>query len=271
MSCCICLEDLNSPVSLPCGHVFCYECLKRAVQVIRPYSTLHTCPTCRMLYFITPLDISTVPLHLRPHITPSIRKVYLDLPPKDTNSGPKTSPLNTATLDSSKALSLEVARLRAEVEALKYNCSMWRRRAEAHSSTTIGLLKQCRAAKDQFTRTCRERDTIQRNYLELNYDFQRQRSILQAVVSTTMPPCHLGSPSGLSQPRPFVNPPASDSELVPPQGSYLMEQGGRKRLWQEDDDRDSAIHDLRSRPAKTPRRVITDNSPSVHQIGKETS
>lgn len=50
-----------------------------------------------------------------------------------------------------------------------------------------------------------------------------------------------------------------------------MEQGGRKRLRQEDDDRESAIHDLRSRPAKTPRRVITDNSPSVYQIGRETS
>ena len=146
-----------------------------ACSILSVCFTNLTGDSARSSCIIAPLDMSTVPLHLRPHITPSIRKVYLDLPPKDTNSGPKTSPLNTATLDSSKALSLEVARLRAEVEALKCNCSMWRRRAEAHSSTTIGLLKLCRAAKDQFTRTCRERDTIQRNYLELNYDFQRQR------------------------------------------------------------------------------------------------
>ena len=108
-------------------------------------------------------------------MTPSIRKIYLDLPPKDADSDSETSSLDTVTMDSSQTLSLEVARLRAEVEALRYNCSMWRRRAEVHSLSTVGFLELWRTTREQLTRTCRERDTIQRNYLELNYNFHHQQ------------------------------------------------------------------------------------------------
>ena len=39
--CCICLEKINLPITLPCKHKFCYLCLKRA------YSHNYTCPLCR--------------------------------------------------------------------------------------------------------------------------------------------------------------------------------------------------------------------------------
>jgi len=163
--------------------------LFRRFNLIRPFMHVqHVAHTILSVYFnnitgdssrstciIAPLDPSTIPFHLRPHINPSIRKVYLDLPLKDTNSDSKTSSLNTATLDSSQTLSLEVARLRAEVEALRYNCSMWRRRAEVHSLSTVGFLELWRTTREQLTQTCRERDTIQKNYLELNHNFHRQQ------------------------------------------------------------------------------------------------
>ena len=163
--------------------------LFRRFNLIRPFMHVqHVARTILSVYFsnitgnyprstciIAPLDLSTIPFHLRPHINPSIRKVYLDLPSKDTNSDSETSSLNPATSDSSQALSLEVARLRAEVEALRYNCSMWRRRAEVHSLSTAGFLELWRTTREQLARTCRERDTIQRNYLELNHNFHRQQ------------------------------------------------------------------------------------------------
>ncbi|KAF9444867.1 hypothetical protein P691DRAFT_676798 [Macrolepiota fuliginosa MF-IS2] len=169
MSCYICLEDLSSPVSLPCGHVFCQDCLKRAVQAIQPYSTLHTCPTCRSQYHLAPLNLSAVPPQLRPYLTPSIRKVYIDLPSaKSETPGPSTS-------ESSSGLAIEVARLRAENDALRHNCFMWRKRAEVHSAATLGLLELSRTAKDQVLHVARQRDMIQNNFLRLNQDFQRQQ------------------------------------------------------------------------------------------------
>ncbi|KAJ3561180.1 hypothetical protein NP233_g10352 [Leucocoprinus birnbaumii] len=280
MSCCICLEDLDSPVSLPCGHVFCQECLKRAVQAIQPYSTLHACPTCRSHYFITPLDITTVPPHLRPHVTPSIRRVYLDLPTKaKKNSYASTSKESSPEL--SRTLSTEVARLRAEVEALRHNCSLWRRRAEVHSSATVGLLELSKTARDQIIQTCRERDTIQRDYYKLNHDFKRQQAILQALVSNgSMPQQRFGSPSNLQEPQPLIDQSTSRPKVLattPQRLSGPMESQSRKRLRSEDEDGDSASAAYPSRPIKIPRRLETgslDESgtrSTVAQLRTETS
>ncbi|KXN90701.1 hypothetical protein AN958_03986 [Leucoagaricus sp. SymC.cos] len=171
MSCCICLDDLNSPVSLP-WHIFCHECLRRAVQTVQPYSTLHACPTCRTHYFITPLDMATVPPHLRPHVTPSIRRVYLDLPPNPEKADDSSS---DASSSNSRALAIEISRLRSENDALRHNCLMWRKRAEVHSSATLGLLELSRTARDQIIQVSQERDAIQRDYMKLNHDYQRQK------------------------------------------------------------------------------------------------
>lgn len=39
--CLICLEEMNAPGILPCGHTFCYDCVSHAVEVA------HRCPTCK--------------------------------------------------------------------------------------------------------------------------------------------------------------------------------------------------------------------------------
>jgi hypothetical protein len=120
-----------------------------------------------------PLDMSTVPPHLRPHLTPSIRKVYLDLPPRSDK--PEASASNTAASGVPYDLSIELARLHAEKEALRLNCSMWKKRAEVHSSATLGMLELSRVARDQVVQVSRDRDTLQRNYLKLKQDFQQQK------------------------------------------------------------------------------------------------
>lgn len=94
--------------------------------------------------------------------------MYLDPPPK--REGPDTS-----ALESSRSLSTELARLRAENDALRYNCLMWRKRAEVHSAATLGLLELSRTAKDQIVQVVQQRDTIQKDYLKLDYDFRRQQ------------------------------------------------------------------------------------------------
>ena len=40
-NCPVCIDTMISPCKLPCGHIFCYECLETILE-IRP-----KCPMCR--------------------------------------------------------------------------------------------------------------------------------------------------------------------------------------------------------------------------------
>ncbi|THV02529.1 hypothetical protein K435DRAFT_653101 [Dendrothele bispora CBS 962.96] len=149
-SCTICLDELKSPVSLPCGHIYCSECLLRAINAIKPYTTLHFCPTCRTPYSIVGVNPALVPQHLRPHIVPCVRRVFLE----ESTSGSKTSPPGAAIT--------ECGRLTAENTSLRVNCGLWRKRAEVHAAATLGLLNLARLAKEQAEKMKRERDELQK-------------------------------------------------------------------------------------------------------------
>ncbi|RDB15358.1 hypothetical protein Hypma_004657 [Hypsizygus marmoreus] len=154
--CGICIENVEVPVALPCGHIFCNECIRRAVDSIKTYSTLHSCPVCRTLYSVASFDPALVPAFLRPHITPSIRKLYLDLP-----SG------KPRVVSSTIEIAVENARLNAENHALRTNCEMWRRRAEVHGAATLGLLGLARIARDEAVKMRHERDEVYKHYHSL--------------------------------------------------------------------------------------------------------
>ena len=54
LTCCFCLNNLNEPITLPCFHSFCKECLARYVEIQRKEARwegrpehLFDCPTCR--------------------------------------------------------------------------------------------------------------------------------------------------------------------------------------------------------------------------------
>ncbi|KAF5351372.1 hypothetical protein D9758_008033 [Tetrapyrgos nigripes] len=149
-SCSICLDELKSPVSLPCGHVFCSECLFRAVNAVRPYTSLHFCPTCRNMYSIVGLNPALVPQQLQRHVSPSVRRIFLEEPSSDT---PPKHPNAALT---------ECGRLTAENTALRVHCTLWRKRSEVHAAATLGLLNLARSAKIQADKMKQERDELQR-------------------------------------------------------------------------------------------------------------
>mmetsp|Transcript_32694 Transcript_32694/g.63788 ORF Transcript_32694/g.63788 Transcript_32694/m.63788 type:complete len:433 (-) Transcript_32694:296-1594(-) len=51
--CIICIESCVTPVRLPCGHEFCWECLARCVL-----SDITTCPLCRCEQSLNPVDLN---------------------------------------------------------------------------------------------------------------------------------------------------------------------------------------------------------------------
>ncbi|KAJ6619918.1 hypothetical protein B0H10DRAFT_1129810 [Mycena sp. CBHHK59/15] len=163
-TCSICYEPYKSPISLPCGHIFCRECIFRTVDSTKSCSVQHFCPTCRSPYnvgepfsvvhpaqntvlipLLVTVDSGLVPPYLRPHILPPIRQVFFDTSPKPVSAAP--------------ALAGDLGRATAENTALRMSCGMWRRRAELHAAANTGLLGLARAAKDHSQRMRAERDT----------------------------------------------------------------------------------------------------------------
>ncbi|KAJ7655336.1 hypothetical protein B0H17DRAFT_1266121 [Mycena rosella] len=161
-SCSICYERFTSPISLPCGHVFCKECIRRTVDSIKSCSVQHFCPTCRTPYSVLTLDPGLVPPYLRPHILPPLRPVFFDDPT------PTPAPAAFPSASASGSLSVfapapspsprELGQAAADATALRMSCATWRRRAEVHAAANTGLLSFARAAKEHALRMRTERD-----------------------------------------------------------------------------------------------------------------
>ncbi|KAJ7117816.1 hypothetical protein C8R44DRAFT_626701 [Mycena epipterygia] len=152
MICSICYERFTAPVSLPCGHIFCRECIRRNVETVDTCNLQHFCPTCRTGYNIATIDPALVPSYLRAHILPPMRPVFFDDP---TPPFPLSSSSSTSAL---MALSSELGRATAEITALRISSETWRRRAEVHAAANAGLLGFARAAKEHALGMRTERD-----------------------------------------------------------------------------------------------------------------
>jgi len=98
---------------------------------------------------IVPVNPAAIPMHLRPFVSPSVRRVYLD------SSSPDGASSSTST-----DVSDELVRLRAENQTLRNHCVLWRRRAEVHGAATLGLLDFARMVRDQAVSLAQERDAL---------------------------------------------------------------------------------------------------------------
>ncbi|KAF8216673.1 hypothetical protein K438DRAFT_1559344 [Mycena galopus ATCC 62051] len=151
MVCSICYERFTAPVALPCGHIFCRECIRRAVDAGQMYATQHFCPTCRTGYNVVTVDPALVPAYIRPYVLPTLRPIFCDalelesVPSETFNcaSDPTPAPSKPTNHD---------------VEVLRLSCATWRRRAEVHAAANAGLLGFARAAKEYTLCMRAERD-----------------------------------------------------------------------------------------------------------------
>jgi len=186
-TCSICIDSLKEPVALPCGHVFCSECISRAVNTIIPTCIVQPCPTCRSLYSIAYVDPELIPTSMRSHVFPSIRRLYLDEPTSDTKSpvSPSSSSPSTPSSSSSSSpsrssqeLLSECGRLAAENKTLRMNCGVWQKRAEVHSAATIGLLNLARMAKAYNEQLKLEKEKLQRECTVLKRKLEAEESFM---------------------------------------------------------------------------------------------
>ncbi|KAJ7252641.1 hypothetical protein C8J57DRAFT_1077336 [Mycena rebaudengoi] len=176
MPCCsICFEPFKAPVSLPCGHIFCRECIARTVDSVDACSIQHFCPACRAPYNVVTADPALVPPHLRSHLLPQIRPVFFDAVPQ-TASAPTSESVRTHA---------DLGRALAENTALRLGCATWRRRAEVHAASNQGLLTLARTGKTHALRMQAERDEALRRCALLKRKLCELVCVFPSLVSST--------------------------------------------------------------------------------------
>ncbi|PBK99806.1 hypothetical protein ARMGADRAFT_1161401 [Armillaria gallica] len=75
----ICLSQCDSPVSTPCGHIFCQTCISEHVLLSNGFQSF--CPTCREKFPIAIPQLQHLPYSFHQFILPSVRRVFLDTSP----------------------------------------------------------------------------------------------------------------------------------------------------------------------------------------------
>ncbi|KAF9269203.1 hypothetical protein L218DRAFT_425580 [Marasmius fiardii PR-910] len=75
--CSICLSSLKEPVSIPCGHIYCAECLGEHITSAPQDGYTSTCPTCRTEFPIVSPERTYLPKQVQKFLFPVIRRVYL--------------------------------------------------------------------------------------------------------------------------------------------------------------------------------------------------
>ncbi|KAJ7654520.1 hypothetical protein DFH06DRAFT_1092768 [Mycena polygramma] len=170
MACSICYEKFTAPVSLPCGHIFCCECIRRTVEASQKSTMQHVCPTCRAGYNAVSVDPALVPAYLRPYILPTIRPMFFDAP----------VPASASTSTSADAAKPDDEVSWETYRALLAKCEMWRQRAEAHATGNARLLSFARTARQHALSMRAERDEALARYAELEGRLSRFITATQA-------------------------------------------------------------------------------------------
>ncbi|PPQ68062.1 hypothetical protein CVT26_007346 [Gymnopilus dilepis] len=235
LSCRICLEEIKKPASLPCGipdfsnthhqvsdcfqgHIFCSECIVQTVKAVKPYTHMQPCPICRSLYNVAPINLNVVPPNLRQFITPSVRRLYIDETPVEEAS--ETNGANGRPEPPSPTS--ELSRLRAENIALRNNCAMWRKRAEAHGAANLNLLNFVRAIRDQAATLARERQQLEQHCRVLKRKLEddqisRSERALEELVKINPAPQGPEMPDLLADSLLFAPPPFQEfSQFIGP-------------------------------------------------------
>ncbi|KAJ7142185.1 hypothetical protein C8R46DRAFT_815002, partial [Mycena filopes] len=125
MSCSICLSNLKEPVSVPCGHLYCTECLTAHISATSRDGFTSTCPTCREGFNMVRPELTCLPKKFHQYIVPSLRRVYIS--PADP------SPSKEALKRKLSVAEARVQQLEDDKERLMRECERTIAAAQAHA------------------------------------------------------------------------------------------------------------------------------------------
>ncbi|KAK0501622.1 hypothetical protein EDD18DRAFT_742901 [Armillaria luteobubalina] len=126
--CTICICDYTDPVSIPCGHVYCMQCLSDYIASSSPDGITASCPTCRADFSIVVPELHSLSRQFHRYITPSIRRVFIEPNPSESYEELKRK------LDVSEAHN---AILKDENHYLQKSCQKYKADATMHARGEI--------------------------------------------------------------------------------------------------------------------------------------
>ncbi|KAF9645887.1 hypothetical protein BDM02DRAFT_392791 [Thelephora ganbajun] len=149
LTCGICLDDLKSPVSTPCGHLHCKKCMHEHVKSSAD-AIQSTCPTCRSPFYTVTLDPIFVPAKYHPFIIPCLPRIYLNADPS------RSSAASRQVQEQVSALKKENEDLASKLKGRDRDIKLLMTKCESHGR---GL----DACKRRTGRKARERTAVVRN------------------------------------------------------------------------------------------------------------
>ncbi|KAK0438046.1 hypothetical protein EV421DRAFT_1906889 [Armillaria borealis] len=200
--CAICLCDFTNPVCIPCGHVFCSECLTKFIAERSDTDSAEdgfkaTCPFCREKFPIAIPNLRYLPEKFHPFVVDPLRKVFitsdnseklellsrienlekeiLDLKQKNASLESDRDQLQgkCAEADRLKEVCLEEnQRLRADCTIAKMQASVYSSRVKNQEKTLDEVKRSLGIATESL-----ERDSRLRRAFETPFDPERARSI----------------------------------------------------------------------------------------------
>ncbi|KAH6915794.1 hypothetical protein BKA70DRAFT_1253784 [Coprinopsis sp. MPI-PUGE-AT-0042] len=133
-TCSICFGEFNEPVSIPCGHIYCFPCLNEYANGPTNEGLSIPCPHCRQEFQLVTPDPRTLPRKYHPFIQPHIRRVFIDAPPPNET----TQELKRQI----KALTKTVDNLRKREDTLMRECERHVERANAYREREQGARQE---------------------------------------------------------------------------------------------------------------------------------
>ncbi|KAI0692514.1 hypothetical protein BC835DRAFT_1357011 [Cytidiella melzeri] len=195
-TCTICLDDVKSPVSIPCGHLHCEGCL---VQYVEQHDdvTEAPCPTCRAPFCIATPDLRFVPQKYHKYILPTVRRVYLSQP------APQTHPENVAYLKSViSALEERTETLEGSNVSLRGRVSNLEKRVVALTQDKGRLMDRCEAGMATIQKLGEKEREARHEKEQVELDLEALRRKYESVKSKYKALKHAkpSAPSPMKQP-----------------------------------------------------------------------
>ncbi|KAK0239259.1 hypothetical protein EDD85DRAFT_829594 [Armillaria nabsnona] len=181
--CTICLCDYKEPVSIPCGHVYCMQCLSDYISSSGKDGFTAKCPTCRAKFTIVVPELHSVAKQFHRYVTPSIRRVFIEPNPSETYEELKHR------LEVSEARNTTLER---DNRDLMNSCERYMAESAAHARGERGAIIELQRVKRQLEAERKIAKEEKAHAHELMEEARREMKLARSLSSVSPSPATIG-------------------------------------------------------------------------------
>jgi len=190
--CPICLDALQSPVTPPCGHMHCQQCLTDYAET-QPDPMEVPCPTCQAPFCMVVLQLTFIPPKYHPYLQPPIRRVYL--PEDDEDLHAKISSLEQQLANAKK----DQATLTEREASARQGREMALKRAKMHLDDAMKLRASLQRSEQLLDQERTEHRQTQERERVANEKLREANSLFQWQAGAEYRNAEAGQANGAFQ------------------------------------------------------------------------